>query len=151
IRSEDRRRYDGAITRDATTPDFSRYRAQRASEDVVIGANEPRPTRVDTRALLWRWRIAIIGVLIVALGTYAISAVLRGGTADDRPQVVGVSQHFSSGRWDYLVIGTQRAQAAGRAVPRGVYYVVRVTATNRGSDGARLLPSDFTLIDANGV
>lgn len=132
------------------SPTWKRYRAEGPTDRILIGANEPPPSHFDARTLLWRWRIAIIGVLVVAVATYAISTVLLGG-AGDRPQVVGVGQRFSSAHWDYVVADAQRAPSAGRVNARGVLYVVRVTATNRGAESARLLPSDFTLIDANGV
>ncbi len=47
--------------------------------------------------------------------------------------------------------GVQRSADAGNARASGVFYVVRVGATNKATEGAQLSPGDFTLIDANGV
>ena len=151
IRSEDQRRFETDAAQAVGAADYSRYRAQNPGDRVLIGADEPRRASLDTRAFLWRWRLAIIGVLLVAVGTYAISAVLRGSAGEDRPQVVGISQRFSSAHWEDIVNGTQRTPTAGRSTARGVYYVVRGNVTNRGGEGAQLSPSDFVLIDANGV
>src|SRR4029453_3187641 len=53
-------------------------------------------------------------------------------------------------RWDYVVNGVQKASTAGSARAHGEYYIVRIALTNKGSEGLRTPPADFTLVDANG-
>jgi hypothetical protein len=49
------------------------------------------------------------------------------------------------------VNGVQRVTTAGNAKPRGIYYLVRVGATNKGTEGAQVAPNDFVLVDPNGI
>jgi len=64
---------------------------------------------------------------------------------------VGVGTRFSGTRWDWIVNGVQRVATAGNSKPRGIYYLVRVGATNKGAEGAQVTPNDFVLVDPNGI
>lgn len=124
-----------------------RYRAQPAAAEtapaVVAGGG------LDFPALLWRLRFAIIGVLLLGVGAYGFTVIRTGGQQSIR--TVGIAERFSSARWDYVVTGVQRSETAGNARARGIYFVVRIGVTNRGTDGAQLSPSDFLLTDGNGT
>jgi hypothetical protein len=102
---------------------------------------------------LWRLRFAVIGVLLLLVGTYGFAVVRGGGTLvplTAQTQTVGIAQRFNSARWDYIVNGVQRVPTAGEARARFGYYIVRVGATAKG-DAQQLSPGDFSLVDANGV
>lgn len=153
IQEDERRRLgvDEAGDESATTWAM-RYRPQ-ASEDQgadLAGGG----TSLSWGAALWRLRFAIIGVLLFAVGVYGLAVVRTGGAPGVPGQVqiktVGIAQKFSSSRWEYVANGTQRVPTAGAARARGIYYVVRLGVTNRGTEGAQLSPSEFVLIDANG-
>jgi len=85
---------------------------------------------------------------------YAVLAI-RGGTTPNAGSqsvsFVDVGTKFSGSRFDWVVNGVARASEAGTARAQGVFYVVRMSATNKGADDADIAPSDFTLIDPNGV
>jgi hypothetical protein len=128
-----------------------RYRTQPANEPAVEGDGA---SGLVWGAALWRTRFLIIGVLLLMVAGYYFLAI-RNGTG---PTVGGgqityasVAQKFSSARWDYTINGVQRANSAGTATARGEYYIVRVAATNRGTENLQLSPADFTLYDANGT
>ena len=101
---------------------------------------------------LWRWRFAIIGVLLVGMVTYAAYIAIRSAApASAQYTTVNLSQRFSGTRWDWVVNGVRRAPDSGGVRAQGVFYIVSVAATNKATEGAVLSPSEFTLIDANGV
>jgi hypothetical protein len=129
-----------------------RYRPQQAND--ADGGEEDAP-RFAWGPALWRMRFAIIGVLVIFAALYAFF-VLRTGAAPTlsgtaQAQYVGVAQHFSSERWDFVVNGVQKVTVAGAAKPRGNFYVVRLGVTNKGTDNQQLSPGDFTIVDANGA
>jgi len=128
-----------------------RYRPQQASD---ADDEEEAESGLAWGPAMWRMRFAIIGVLVVFAALYAFF-VLRTGTAPSisggqQVQYVGVAQHFSSDRWDFVVNGVQKVTTAGSARPRSGFYVVRIGATSKAADG-QLSPGDFTIIDVNGV
>jgi len=101
---------------------------------------------------LWRWRFAIIGVLLVGMVTYAAYVAIR--SAAPSPQqftAVNVGQRFAGTRFEWTVNGVQRAPTAGVARAQGAFYLVSIAATNRGGEGAAASPGDFSLIDGNGI
>ena len=127
-----------------------RYRAQAAAEPTYESES-----RFEWGPAMWRMRFAIIGVMLLMVAGYAF-IVLRTGTAPtisggQQVQYVGIAQRFSGARFEFVVNGIQRAQTAGTATARGLFYVVRIGATNKGTDSQQLSPSDFTLVDANGT
>ncbi len=154
IHEEERRRLgvdETTAEDDAATTWAMRYRPQAAGgeEGSAEGGG------LSFGGLLWRMRFAIIGILLVGAGAYGFIAI-RTGTAPTvagaQPYTfVGVGSKFSGTRWDWVVNGVQRVNEAGKVRAQGVFYVVRVGATNKATDGAQLAPNDFTLIDANGV
>lgn len=155
IQEEERRRLGVDDSEDQASTWAIRYRAQPAQAEAPATA-EAAGGGFALGPLLWRLRFAIIGVLLLGVGAYGFTLVRSGGASNvpGQPQqvkVVGIAQKVSSARWDYIVNGVQRATSAGTATPRGVYYVVRVGITNRGTDGAQLSPSEFVLIDATGT
>jgi len=152
IQEDERRRLGVDEADDSATTWAMRYRPQ--SSEVEAEA-ESGGAGLSWGAALWRLRFAIIGVLLFAAGAYGLTVVRNGGSASVLGQVqiqtVGIAQKFSSSQWEYIANGTQKVPTAGAARARGIYYVVRLGVTNRGSDGAQLSPSEFVLIDANGV
>ncbi len=153
IQEEERRRLGVDESDDEATSWAMRYRTQPAAAEamptVVPGGGLDLPT------LLWRLRFAIIGVLLLGVGAYGFTVIRTGGASTVPGQqplrLVGIAERFSSARWDYIVNGVQRTETAGTANARGIFYVVRIGVTNRGTDGAQLSPGDFLLIDANGT
>ncbi|HEU5288655.1 MAG TPA: hypothetical protein VFV20_09640 [Candidatus Limnocylindria bacterium] len=155
IQEEERRRLGVDDSEDEASTWAIRYRTQPAQAEAPATA-EAAGGGFTLGPLLWRLRFAIIGVLLLGVGAYGFTLVRSGGASNvpgQPPQVkfVGIAQKVSSARWDYIVNGVQRATSAGTAAPRGVYYVVRVGITNRGTDGAQLSPGEFVLIDATGT
>jgi hypothetical protein len=152
VQEEERRRLGvDETTDDAASTWAMRYRPQAsgAAADTAEGA--------PAGSLLWRLRFVLIGILLVSVGLYTFTAI-RSGTAagvnsvqQQQFNTVGVGSKVSGTRWEWVVNGVQRTQDAGTAKPSGVFYVVRVGATNKGTDGAQLSPSEFTLVDANGI
>lgn len=155
IQEEERRRLGVDDSEDEASTWAIRYRTQPAQAEEPAPA-EAAPGGFALGPLLWRLRFAIIGLLLLGVGAYGFTLVRSGGASNvpGQPQqvkFVGIAQRMSSAGWDYIVNGVQRATSAGTATPRGVYYVVRVGITNRGTDGAQLSPSEFVLIDATGI
>lgn len=152
VQAEERRRLgvdDAAAAEEDATTWAMRYRPQASGAVAEAGRG------FSVGRLLWRLRFAIIGVLLIGAGAYAFLAI-RTGTAPSvagaQPYTfVGIGSKFSGTRFDWVVNGAQRVNEAGTVHAQGVFYVVRVGATNKGADGAQLAPNDFTLIDANGV
>lgn len=152
IQEAERLRLGVDTAEDEATTWAMRYRTQAAPAEAVAQAASGGAT---LGALLWRMRFAIIGILLLGVGAYGFT-IFRTGGATGVPggqpiKIVGIAQKISSARWDYVVNGTQRAATAGTASARGIYYVVRIGVTNRGTEGAQLSPSDFVLLDANGT
>ena len=136
--------------KDDATAVSMRYRAQAAAEPTYESES-----RFEWGPAMWRMRFAIIGVMLLMVAGYAF-IVLRTGTAPtisggQQVQYVGIAQRFTGARFEFVVNGIQRAQTAGTATARGLYYVVRIGATNKATDAQQLSPSDFTLVDANGT
>ncbi|MEP7003339.1 MAG: hypothetical protein ABI888_02260 [Chloroflexota bacterium] len=134
---------------DAATASM-RYRTQAAADPTYESES-----RFAWGPALWRMRFAIIGVLLLMAAGYAF-IVLRTGSAPTISQgqqvtYVGIAQRFSGAHWDFIVNGVQRVPTAGAARARGLYYIVRIGATNKGADAQQLSPGDFSLIDANGT
>ena len=153
ILDEERRRLGVDETDDAATSWAMRYRTQAANEESAA-PSAAEGEGLDLRALLWRLRFAIIGVLLIGVGIYGVTVIRSGGTQSvpgQQVQTMGIAQKISGTRWDYVVNGVQRTPTAGAAQARGTYYIVRVGVTNKGTEGAQLSPNDFVLIDANGV
>ncbi len=152
IQEEERRRLGVDDAEDEASTWAMRYRTQAAPAETVPEAAAGGAT---IGALLWRMRFAIIGILLLGVGAYGFTFFRTGGVSGVPGQqpmkIVGIAQKFSSTRWDYIVNGTQRVPTAGTASARGVYYVVRIGITNKGTEGAQLSPSDFVLLDANGT
>lgn len=128
-----------------------RYRPQ--ARDVPV--EDGNPSSLEWGPAMWRMRFAIIGVLVLGVTLYAFLA-WRTGTAPtlsggQQVQSVGVAERFSSARWEFVVNGVQKITTAGAARARGNFYVVRIGATNKGAEGQQLSPSDFAIVDANGV
>jgi hypothetical protein len=157
VQGEERRRLgvdEAAADEDAATTWAMRYRPQAATGEGAQGDVAPGGG-FSIGGLLWRMRFAIIGLLLVGAGIYGFIAI-RTGTAPtvagaQQYTFVGVGSKFSGARFDWVINGVQRVNEAGNVRARGVFYVVRVGATNKGADAAQLAPNDFTLIDANGV
>ena len=152
VQEEERRRLGvNETTDDAASTWAMRYRPQTSEGTAAADQGAP------TGSLLWRLRFVLIGILLVSVGLYTFTAIRSGSAAGvnsvqgQQFQTVGVGNKVSGTRWDWVVNGVQRMAEAGVARPAGVFYVVRVGATNKGTDGAQLSPSEFTLIDANGV
>ncbi|HUQ41166.1 MAG TPA: hypothetical protein VM052_01565 [Candidatus Limnocylindrales bacterium] len=130
----------------------ARYRPQPVVEtSSEAGTSSPR----EWGAALWRLRFAVIGVLILGVALYGF-ITLRTGTAPSvggtqQFRSVGIADRFGGTRWDFVINGVQRSSVAGTNRARGVYYAVRVAATNKGADGQQLSPGDFTLVDASGT
>lgn len=136
--------------KDDATAVSMRYRAQAAAEPTYESES-----RFEWGPAMWRMRFAIIGVMLLMVAGYTF-VVLRTGIAPtisggQQVQYVGIAQRLSGARFEFVVNGVQRAQTAGTATARGLYYVVRIGATNKGTDSQQLSPSDFTLVDANGT
>jgi len=131
-----------------------RYRPQQASGADEDEEEEEAEPGLAWGPAMWRMRFAIIGVLVVFAAIYGFF-VLRTGTAPSisggqQVQYVGIAQHFTSDRWDFVVNGVQKVTTAGSARPRSGFYVVRIGATSKAADG-QLSPGEFTIIDANGA
>jgi hypothetical protein len=149
IHTEDRRRLGPDDDEEEATTWASRHRSQAANASDEYEEVAPR---FEWGPALWRLRFAVIGVLLLLVGVYVLTAIRGGATAGavvGQVQTVGIAQRFGSARWDFVVNGVQRVPTAGGASARLGYYIVRLGATAKG-DG-RLVPSDFSLIDANGT
>jgi hypothetical protein len=117
-----------------------------------------RPTRAaaeiaarsDWREVAWRFRFVLITALIALLALAGLSSVFRGPLTGASATVVGLGTVVRGEHWEYSVSNVSRTTAAGAATARGMYVMVQVVATNRGSDQARLRPGDFALLDGNG-
>jgi len=153
VQEEERRRLgvDEAADDSASTWAM-RYRPQEATPPDTADAQGGGLT---FGAVLWRMRFAIIGVLLVGVGAYGFTAIATGTAPNvagvQQLSYVGVGTRFSGTRWDWIVNGAQRVATAGNSKPRGIYYLVRVGATNKGTQGAQLAPNDFVLVDPNGI
>ena len=155
---EERRRLGVDATEDPALTWAMRYREQTAASEGATRAAVARTSGgLGVGEMLWRMRFAILGILVIALGAYGFLSFRNGGAVSlgaggaQTFDTAGIAQKVSSARWDYVVNGVQRTQTAGTSRPNGMYYVVRIGVTNRGSEGAQLSPSEFTLIDANGT
>ena len=153
VLDEEKRRLGVDESDDSATTWAMRYRPQDDG-GVVVPAG-PTSREFELGPALWRMRFAIIGVLLLLTGVYGFTVIRSGGTSTVPGQVaiqyVNIAQRFSSQRWDYVTNGVQRAPTAGTSQARGVYYVVRLGVTNKSTEGAQLSPSQFVLVDANGV
>jgi hypothetical protein len=99
----------------------------------------------------WRLRYLIIAALVVLLAVFSvpsIRSVLTGGSPTTA--TVGIGTSIAAPAWAYNVGSVRRLTTIGTAQARGTYLVVQVAATNRGSAGAQLQPSNFSLITASG-
>lgn len=155
LQEEERRRLGVDEADDPASTWAMRYRPQPANAPAA--ATMASRSELDWRGLIWRMRFALIGVLLLAAGAYGFFS-LRNGTpvsvasgGQQSFQTVGIAQKVSGTRWDYVVNGVQRVPTAGTSRARGTYYVVRIGVTNRGTEGAQLSPSEFTLVDASGT
>jgi hypothetical protein len=152
VQEEERRRLGvDETTDDAATTWAMRYRPQTSEGTATDDRGAP------AGSLLWRLRFVLIGILLVSVGLYTFTAI-RSGTAagvnsvqQQQLQTVGIGSKVTGTRWEWVVNGVQRVNEAGSARAAGVFFVVRVGATNKGTEGAQLSPSEFSLIDANGV
>jgi hypothetical protein len=151
IQDEERRRIDGDDAR-TTSEAAPPIRFSPGPGGPTVPTSVDEGGGLEWGAALWRTRFLIIGVLLLLVGGYYFFAIRNGGTASPGGQVthVAVAQKFSSARWDYQVNGVQRVTTAGTAQARGEFYIVRVAATNKGTENLQLSPADFTLYDANG-
>jgi len=149
IQEKDRQR-SAADAPSEDTSTWSRYRPQAASataDDEASDGEEEGP------GLLWRLRFVLIGILLVSAGFYGYTA-FRESTAPSTGQqfsFVNVGARFTGSRWEWTINGTQRTPDSGKLKAQGVFLLVRVGATNVATEGAQMTPSDFTLIDPNGV
>ena len=130
-----------------------RYRAEPPRTRVAPAATDEYEDEggLQWGPALWRMRFLIIGVLILLVGTYSFFAIRNGPNVTGQTTYYGLQQKFSSARWDYQVNGVQRVTSSGIAQPRGEFFVVRLSVTNKGSDTQQLTPEDFVLYDANGA
>jgi uncharacterized protein DUF4352 len=152
VQEEERRR----LGVDETTDDEATTWAMRYRPQAAGGEGETSGEGAPAGSLLWRMRFVLIGILLVSVGLYTFTAVRTGTAAgvnsvQQQFNTVGVGTKVTGTRWEWVVNGVQRASDAGTAHAAGVFYIVRVGATNKGTDGAQLSPSEFTLIDANGI
>ncbi|HYK97523.1 MAG TPA: DUF4352 domain-containing protein [Candidatus Acidoferrales bacterium] len=147
VLEQERRRLVADVPRESTPTRTTRHRPRPATVELVPAGPEPRAFEIGPA--LWRMRFAIIGVLLLLAGVYTFTVIRGGGAAT--VSYVNLTQRFSSDLWGYVVTDVQRSTSAGAARPRGVYYVVRVGVTNKGTEGAQLSPSQFVLVDADAV
>ncbi len=150
LQEEERRRLGVDDRSEAASTWSMRYRPAVSEE----AATQSRPRfAFEWRALLWRMRFALIGVLLLGVGLYGITVARTGFAPGPQSQIktVGIAEKISGPRWDYVVNGVQRVQAAGIAKPRGVYVAVRIGLTNKGDAISQTTPGDFTAIDSAGI
>src|SRR5438876_6876338 len=99
----------------------------------------------------WELRYFIIGALVVLLAVLSVPSIrslLNGGSPTSTTVAVGTA--VASSDWTYKVGSVRRLARIGASQARGTYVVVQVAATNRGSAGAHLQPSNFSLAVASG-
>jgi len=99
----------------------------------------------------WQLRYGIIGALIVLLAAFSVPSIrslMTGG--GPMSTTVGVGTSLSATNWTYNVGNVRRVATIGSSKARGTYLVVQVAATNRGSAGAQLQPSNFSLVAGSG-
>ncbi len=99
----------------------------------------------------WELRYFIIGALVVLLAVFSVPSIrslLNGGSPTSTTVAVGTA--VASSDWTYKVGSVRRLARIGASQARGTYVVVQVAATNRGSAGAHLQPSNFSLAVASG-
>ena len=147
VLEQERRRLGTDAADDSAPIRTTRHRPRPTNVEVVPAAPEPRALEIGPA--LWRMRFAIIGVLLLLAGVYTFTVIRGGGSST--VLYVNLTQHFSSDLWGFVVSDVQRSTSAGAARPRGVYYVVRVGVTNKGTEGAQLSPSQFVVVDVNGI
>jgi hypothetical protein len=125
--------------------------------------DEPRTRFAGTRAAdegssfeigsaAWRLRYLIIGTLVALLAVLSIPSIINlvSPGATGTYTVVGLTKDVTGPRWTYSVTAAKRLERIGVATPRGVYLIVQLAVTNRGSNGAQLFPSGFSIVDAAG-
>ena len=109
---------------------------------------------VDSRewgGAAWQLRYFIIGALVVLLAVFSVPSIrsLLNG-ANPTSTTVAVGTAVASSAWSYSVGSVRRVTTIGASQARGTYMVVHIAATNRGSAGAQLQPSNFSLVVASG-
>jgi hypothetical protein len=128
------------------------YRTQTAPTAAARAAAVAHDEGSSIGEALWRWRFAIIGVLLVGMVTYAAYIAIRtAAPGAAQYTAVNVGQRVTGTRWEWIVNGVRRAPDSGSVRAQGTFYFVNIAATNKATEDAMLSPSEFTLIDANGV
>ncbi len=115
-----------------------------------IGAAEDLDSR-EWGGAAWQLRYFIIGALVVLLAVTSVPSIrslLNGGGPTGTTVAVGTA--VASSAWTYKVGSVRRLARIGASQARGTYVVVQVAATNRGSAGAQLQSSNFSLAVASG-
>jgi hypothetical protein len=99
-----------------------------------------------------RWAgFVLVGAMIIALGAFGALSLRSTLSSSTSTSVVGIGKPVRGTQFDYMVATVSRAPNVSGARARGVYLIVFVTATNRGSDRATLSPMAFRLIDSGGA
>jgi len=99
----------------------------------------------------WQLRYFIIGALIVLIAAFSVPSIrslVTGGSPTSA--TVGIGTSLNAPSWTYNVGSVRRVATIGTSKARGTYLVIQVAATNRGSAGAQLQPSNFSLAAGSG-
>ena len=100
---------------------------------------------------LWRLRIVVLAALILLVAAFSVPSIRSlfvAGTPGS--STVGIGSPVTSANWTYSVGSVRRVAKIGSAQARGIYLVVQVATTNRGTAGAQPEPSTFSVVGAEG-
>jgi hypothetical protein len=99
-----------------------------------------------------RWAgFVLVGAMVIAIGAFGALSIRGSLTNTSSASVVGIGKAVKGTQFDYTVATVSRAPDVAAARAQGVYVIVFVTATNRGTDGATLAPTAFRLVDSGGT
>lgn len=99
-----------------------------------------------------RWAVfVLVGAMFLGLGAFAALSLRDTLSSSTSASVVGIGKPVRGTQFDYMVASVSRTPNVSGARARGVYLIVFVTATNRGSDRATLSTTAFRLIDSGGA
>ena len=127
--------------------------AQEAAEAAQEYEDEPFRSRL--LAFLWRFRIAIVTVLIGAalLSAYGYLQPKVASNATPPPlSFAAMGTKIQGPEWTYTITSVERSlKLGGLPAASGGFLIVHITVAKTNPDAAPLSTGDFVLIDANGA
>ncbi len=147
-------------TLDADAPAATPMRFQPPVKERPVAADvapaafddyEPESFGGRVLASLWRFRIALVALLVV-MAAFSAYGYLQPRAAGSGPQRAAVGEKVQTAEWTFSVSSVDRMVKLGSApATNGGYLVVHLLVTKKSADPISLDPSDFQLIDATNV